>query len=181
VFVSALFTAMTDAAAALLVVAGLAKLRTPAPAAGMLVALWPRLLPMARARAVARGAGAVEVGVGVAAVCVGGRIPMAILAACYLALTALAVRLATGAQRTSCGCFGAADGAVGAAHVLLDGSAAAVALAAVFVAPDNVAALFHAGVGVGVTSVVQAALLAALGYLSITSLPALAAARRTLE
>ena len=66
-FVSALFTALTAAAAVLLAVAGVAKLRTPAPAASMLVGLWPRLRPLSRARAVARGAGAVELCVGLAA------------------------------------------------------------------------------------------------------------------
>jgi hypothetical protein len=181
VFVSALFTALTVAAAALLAVAGAAKLRTPAPAASMLVGFWPRLRPLGRARTVARGVAAVELGVGVACVALGGRITAALLAVCYLALTAVAVRLATGAQPASCGCFGAADGDVGPAHVVLDCCAAAVAVTAVFVAPDNVAGLFHAGVGVGLTSCAQAALLAALGYLSITALPALAAARRTLE
>jgi hypothetical protein len=181
VFVSTLFTALTAAAAVLLAVAGVAKLRTPAPAAGMLVGFWPRLRPLSRARALARGAGAVELCVGLAGILVGGRIIAALLAACYLALTAVAVRLATGAQRAPCGCFGAADGDVGAAHVLLDCCATAVAVTALFVDPGNVAGLFHTGIGVGITSCAQAALLAALGYLSITALPALAAARRTLE
>jgi hypothetical protein len=181
VIVPPLFTATTAAAAALLVVAGLAKLRAPAPAAAMLAGLSPRLRPLPRARAAVRVAGVVEVGVGLTALVGGGRIAMALLAVSYMALTVLAVRLATGAQPVACGCFGSADGDVGLAHVVLDGCATAIAVIAVFVTPGNVATLFHAGVGVGLISVVQAALLTALGYLSITSLPALMAARRTLE
>jgi hypothetical protein len=181
VFVSALFTALTDAAAALLVVAGASKVRTPGPATAMLATLWPRLQRVSHARAAVRAAGVVEVCVGVTAVVIGGRFVMVLLAAAYLALTALAVRLASARQPVSCGCFGAADGEVGIAHVVLDGCATAIAVAAVFVAPDNVVGLFQAGVGTGVISVAQAGLLAALGYLSITSLPALAAVRRTLE
>lgn len=180
-FVSALLTALTDAAAGLLAVAGAAKLHTPDPAAAMLAGLWPRLRPRRRARKVARVAGSIELVVGLAAVVVGGTVPTALLAACYSALSVLAVHLATRAHPTSCGCFGAADGAVGLPHVLLDSCAAVVAATAVFVGPGTVADLFRTGVVVGVTSVVQAALLVALGYLSITSLPSLAAARRNVE
>jgi hypothetical protein len=174
-----LVAALTAAAAALLVVAGAAKLRTPAPAATMLAGLGVR--PFARARVAARSAAAVEIGVGLAALTFGGRIAAAALAACYLALTAVAVRLATGPEPAPCGCFGAADGDVGLAHVVLDVVALGIAIAAIVVAPSGLAGWFGSDTGVALTAAGQAALLAAAGYLSITALPALSAARRALE
>ena len=176
--VSTLLTALTVAAAALLAVAGVAKLITPAPAAAMLVELWPRPRRPVRTRAVARLFGVVEVSVATAAVVIGGRSTAVLLAACYLVVTTVAVRLATRARPVPCGCFGNADGDVGTAHVVLDCCATAVASAAVFVAPGNVAALFGTGIVVGLLACAQAALLTVLGYLSVTALPALTAARR---
>jgi hypothetical protein len=177
---SVVVAALSTAAAVLLAVAGLAKLRTPAPAARMLVRFVPRL-GSRRARAIARTAGLIEVGSGIAMLAAGGRIAAAVLAACYLVLTIVAVRLATGPEPTPCGCFGAADGDVGIAHIVLDGCALAAALAAVVRPPGGLAAVFHDGGVNGAVVLAQAVLLAALGYLSITALPALVAARRTLE
>lgn len=174
-------TALSGATALLLVVAGAAKLRTPGPAAGMLVGLTPRLRPLRRARRVARGAAVVELAAGLSLLAFGGPIPAAVLAACYLALTVVALRLATAPEAAPCGCFGAADGDVGIAHVALDVCGLAVGVAAVVHPAGGVAALFDAGVAAGITACLQAAVLAALGYLSITALPALAAARRTVE
>src|SRR4051794_9106 len=105
------------AAAVLLLVAGAAKLRTPGPAAAMIVTFLPG---MRRARRLARATGLVEFAAGAATVAFGGRIAAVALAACYLLLLAVAVRLASADERAACGCFGAADGVVGPAHVLLD-------------------------------------------------------------
>lgn len=174
-----LVAALTAAAAALLVVAGAAKLRTPHPAATMLAGLGIR--PLARGRVAARAAAAVEIAVGLAVLAVGGRIAAAALAACYLALAGLAVRLATRPEPAACGCFGAADGNVGVAHVVLDVLALAIATTAAVVGTKGVGDWFAGGTTVAATAAAQAALLAALGYLSITALPALSTARRTLE
>jgi hypothetical protein len=173
--------ALSSAAALLLLVAGAAKLRTPGPAAGMLVGLSPRLRPLRRARAVTRAAALVELGAGLALLAGGGRIAAALLAVCYLALTAVAVRLVTAPQAAPCGCFGAADGNAGPAHVVLDVLALAIAVAAVIHPSAGVPALFDSGTVTGLVATLQSALLAALGYLSITALPALTAARRTVE
>jgi hypothetical protein len=134
-----------------------------------------------RARGIARGAGLVELGAGLAVLAVGGRIALALLAFCYLVLTAVAVRLATGERPAPCGCFGAADGTVGRAHVALDVAGLVAAVAGLVHPPGGVAALFDHGGLVGVTALGQALLLTALGYLSITALPALAASRRAVE
>lgn len=165
-------------AAILLAVAGVAKLRTPGPAATMIVNLLPG---RPRARRLARCAGVVELLAGLATVVVGGRVTAALLALCYLVLLAVAVRLATGAERAACGCFGAADGVVGPAHVVLDLAGLGIAVWAVVQSSGPATALFDHGPLVGAGAVLQAVLLAALGYLSITALPALTAARRTLE
>jgi hypothetical protein len=170
--------ALCAAAAVLLIVAGLAKIRTPAPAAAMIVLLRPAMGPLRRASRAVRCAGVVEVGVGLAALAVGSRLALALLTACYLALTVVAVRLATGEQRAPCGCFGAADGTVGRVHVLFDVVCLAVCGVGMVRPPGPVTALFGDGVLVGMTVVAQTVLLAALGYLSITALPALSAVRR---
>lgn len=171
--------AVLVAAALLLLVAGAAKLRTPDPAAAMIRRMW-RIRP-ASGRVGARAVAVIELATAVAVLATGSRAAAIALAVCYLVLTVVAVRLALGAERTACGCFGAADGAVGPAHVTLDLAALAVAVWASIRAPGTAAALFDHGALVGVTACAQAGLLAALGYLSITALPALAAARRSVE
>jgi hypothetical protein len=170
--------AFCAAAAVLLVVAGVAKIRTAAPAAAMIVLLLPRIR---RGRVIARVTGAVEVMSGLVALATGGRVALAVLAGCYLVLTLVATRLATGPQHAPCGCFGAADGTVGAAHVVFDSICLAAAVAGLVRAPGSVFALLDGGTLAGVIVVGQALLLAALGYLSITALPALSAARREVE
>ena len=175
-----LLAAVTVAAAALLLVAGVAKLRTPGPAAAMITGAL-RVRRSRSARRLARAAGLVEAAVAVAALVVADRAAFALLAGCYLVLTALAVRLATAPRPTACGCFGAADGAVGPTHVLLDLACLAAAAASAVHPSGGAVALFGSGASTGTVLLAQAALLAALGYLSITALPALAAARRILE
>jgi hypothetical protein len=170
--------ALSAAAAVLLVVAGVAKIRTPAPAAAMIVLLLPR---MRRGRVVARAAGTVEMAAGLVALVFGGRVALAVLAGCYFVLTLVAIRLATGPQRAPCGCFGAADGTVGTAHIVFDSICLAAAVAGVVRPPGSVFALFDGGTLAGVTVVAQVLLLAALGYLSITALPALSVARHEVE
>ncbi|HEY7007766.1 MAG TPA: MauE/DoxX family redox-associated membrane protein [Jatrophihabitantaceae bacterium] len=164
--------ALSTSAAVLLIVAGVAKIRTPGPASAMIGALLPRVRPGAWT---ARGAGVIELVVGALALVAGTRVAMAALAACYLVLAAVAIRLAAGPQRVPCGCFGAADGTTGRAQVVLDVACLAVALAGVIRPPGAVTALFDGGALVGVSVLAQALLLAALGYLSVTALPALSA------
>ena len=167
-------SAAVGAAAMLLIVAGLAKLRTPDPAAAMLRGFWPRL----RGRAYARTAGVVEVAAGSLALATGNCLALTV---CYLALLVVAVRLATLPQRAACGCFGSADGEVGVAHLVLDTAGLAVAAWGVLASAGSVATLFDGSALTGVAAAAQAVLLAALGYLSITALPALNSARRSVE
>lgn len=170
--------ALSAAAAVLLAAAGLAKLRTPAPAATMIATVLHR---RRRPLLIARLAGVAELVVGFVSLAVGNRLAMALLVAAYLVLTVIAVRLATAPQRAACGCFGAADGTVGLAHIAFDLACLGAAVAAFVRRPSSVIALFDQGALVGVAVIGQVLLLAALGYLSITALPALSAARREVE
>lgn len=163
-------------AAVLLLVAGIAKIGTPAPA----MALFGRF-SRPNARMLVRLSGAVEAAVALAVLIIGGRAAAAALAAVYLVLTGVALRLVRAPARTPCGCFGAADGDVGWAHVVVDVACTAAAVASAVVAMAPARTFWHAGAAPGTLLAAQAVLLAALGYLSITALPALAAARRALE
>jgi hypothetical protein len=96
-------------------------------------------------------------------------------------VTAVAVRLAFGRERTSCGCFGAADGVVGMPHLVVDSAAVVITAWAAARLPGGVGSLFDDGAVTGVTLVFQVLVLTALAYLSLTALPALVAARRTVE
>ncbi len=109
-----------SAAALLLVVAGLAKLRDPGPARSAIVAA--RLPGGARVRSpwVARSVGAAEVLVGTAALLVGGRWTAALLGASYLLLALVAWRLLSVASGTGCGCFGATGAPISRWHLALD-------------------------------------------------------------
>jgi hypothetical protein len=168
------------AAALLLAGAGAAKLRAPEQAAAMLRQAGWATLRVAAARQLVRAAGAVELAVGVAVVVTGSRLADVQLGVCYLAFLAVAGRLLRGGERASCGCFGATDSPVGIGHLVVNVAAVGVAVAGIVRAPGPVGGLFDGDVLTGVVGVGQSVLLAYLGYLSITALPALVAARRRL-
>ena len=165
------------AAALLLVGAGAAKLRAPAPAAAMLHRVWAR---WHAGPGLVRLIGLGEVGVGLWAIG-GDRLADGALAAWYLACTAVAGYLARRAPATPCGCFGRADSPVGIAHVVQNAGCAAVAIAAAARPPGRFGGLLELGPLDAVVGGALVLLLAYVGFLSITALPALAAARRQLE
>lgn len=171
-----------DLAAALLIgAAGLGKLRAPEPAVAMLRQAVPRALRSLPSAGAVRLAAVGEVGVGAAAVLTGGRPALALLAAAYVAFLAVSLRLAAADRSTSCGCFGRADSPVGLAHVVLNLVAAAVCVAGVFRPPGAWGGLLDGDVLPGVVGLAQSALLAALAFVAVTALPALAAERRRLS
>jgi hypothetical protein len=111
------------AAAALLVLSGVLKVRRPAPTSKALrsAGLAP-LAPLARALGVA------EIVVGVGALAVDTRVFPALVAAAYLVFAAfVALTLARKAPVADCGCFGATDSPPSAVHLTLDVAAALVA------------------------------------------------------
>jgi hypothetical protein len=116
------------ACCALLVLSGFAKLRDPRatqPAAAA--------IGLASAVPVVCAFGAVELLAGVAGAVWGGWAAIAV-AAIYLALAAVAVRLLHRAPTTPCSCLGSASAPATRAHVALDVAAALVALVAARVA-----------------------------------------------
>jgi hypothetical protein len=168
------------AAAVLLVVAGLGKLSTPDAAALTLRSTWRRVPGGATARHMVRAAGALEVGIGAVAISLGDRVSAIALAGCYLAFLAVAARLQLTGRHTTCGCFGATESPVGLAHLVVNTAAVAGAVAAVVRPPGTLGGFLDAAGVAGLVGVGQALLLAYLAFLSMTALPALAAARRRL-
>ena len=169
---------IAGSAALLLAVSGLAKLRAPGPAAAMLAGVLPgrrlsRRILEPLVRAIALG----EVAVGAAVLAAGGRLLALLLAACYLAFTVVALRLVASPGRTACGCFGRSDSTVGLPHVVLDLVGLGVAVASAVHPSGPLGGLTGHSALVASVGCAQAALLAWLGYLSISALPALAAAR----
>ena len=166
--------ALSAAAALLLVGSGLAKMRSPAPAARTIGVLLPALgrpqrIPLALARLVGGG----ELAAGVAVLAFGGRVAAAVLAGCYLAFAFVAVRLLAGGTGVPCGCFGHSDAPVSAAHVVLNVIGTGIAAAAAARPVGALGGLLGHGSLVAVVGLGQVALLAWLGYLAITALPAL--------
>ena len=177
-----LIRTLAAAAALLLAASGVAKLQRPDPAATTVLRLrFLRLPGRPRAQALVRVIGAGELGVGLAVLVTGSRPAAALLAAAYLAFAAVAVvLLRAGGARVSCGCFGSVDSPLGAAHLALNVAAGAAGFAAVLRPPGPGAGLFAGGGAGAVAAPLQAVVLAALGYLAVTALPALLAAQRSL-
>jgi hypothetical protein len=127
-----------------------------------------------------RSGGAVEVCVGVVVFISGDRLGAALLTGCYLVFLAVATRLLMHGQRSSCGCFGSTESPVGVGHLAVDAVAVGFGVAALIRPPERFGGMFSGDVLVGLIGVGQSLLLAYLAFLSITALPALAAARRRL-
>lgn len=162
------------AAALLLAVAGAIKVGRPAATR---VALRSAGLPDGAVDA--RLLGVVELAIAVLALAVGGRTGAGLVALAYLGFAGfslLVMRRARG--RASCGCFGSSDAPLGVLHVVIDGLLAAVAL--VLVASPVRGLLAEAGDTplAGVPFVGLVLLIAWLVQVSLTTLPALLAARQ---
>lgn len=173
--------ALFAATALLLVHAGAAKVRDPAAAAAMLRRAGSPLGGSGMLPVAVRAAGLVEAGVGASAALVGSRLTAVAVVCCYLAFAGVTVRLLRHAPRTSCGCFGRTSSPVGPAHLVLNLVAAGIAIAAAARPPRAFDGLLDGGVVHSLAGATQAGVLAYLGFLSITALPALSAARRRLE
>lgn len=111
------------ASSALLVVAGVPKLRDPLPLVRAL-----RGTGMPASRLLVRGVAAAEVVIGGLAIILPGSLSAALVCAAYLLFTAFVVlALHRGGVLGSCGCFGRADTVPTTAHAVLTGAAAVVA------------------------------------------------------
>jgi hypothetical protein len=110
--------------AALLALAGLAKLRSPRPAAAALFALG---LPSRTA--LVRGIGFAELGLGAWCLFAPGPLSAALLALAYTAFAVVVAALVRVAGAVPCGCFGEGSFVATPVHVAIDLLAAALAVA----------------------------------------------------
>lgn len=174
------FTVTLAAAGLLLLATGVVKVHRPAPAAGALLAAgWLTGSPR-RALVAARLLGLLEVALAAGVLATGARGAAAAVAAAYAGFAGFAVvGLRTRRMAASCGCAGRDDTPLGAGHVLLcAGFAGLAAAAAAWPGEPLPAALVLApGAGTTLAGVGLAVLLAATGWVVLTDLPRLAAAR----
>lgn len=159
------------AAALLLAAAGVLKLRRPAAAAQAL-----RTQRMPSSPGLVRVLGLGELVVAVAALAQAPYAPV-LVAAAYAGFTAFVlVPLVTRRPLSSCGCFAEPDTPPTAAHPLVTGGAAAVAVAVAGGGPAGLPALLGSGPVPAALAAASAALVTWLGYLVLTELPRLRAA-----
>ena len=162
------------AAASLLVLAGLAKVRDPAPLVRAL-----RSAGLSVPRALVRAAAAAEVALGAAALALGSQVAAALVALSYAGFTVFVmVALHRGGVPASCGCFGRADTPPSRTRAVLTLALAAVA-AAVAVRPvGTLPGVLAATPAAGVPLLLASAALAAVTYVALAVLPLVGPAAR---
>ncbi|NYG06894.1 putative membrane protein YphA (DoxX/SURF4 family) [Phycicoccus badiiscoriae] len=144
------------AAAGLLVLAGVPKVRDPLPLVRSL-----RAAGMPAGRALVRVLAVVEIGVGSWGVVAPGRLSAALVATAYLVFTAFVVRvLSRGGVLGSCGCFGKPDTPATRTHAALTGVAALAALAVALDPPTG------AWSGVDAAALTTVGLAGVIGFLA---------------
>lgn len=169
---------LLSACAVLLGVAGMSKVLRPAPTEKAARALDLAVPPQLRGSLAVRLLGGVEIAVALAVLVVGGPLAAAALAASYLLLTAVAVRLLRVAPDSDCGCFGTAHEPVSRLHVVVNAACALVAGVAIVLPQRSLpGVLATTDVVTGAALVVLIGVLAALLGALMTALPALVSAR----
>lgn len=119
-----------------------------------------------------------EVVVGITVVAVGGPVPAALLATLYAGFAAFIVMAITrGGAVASCGCFGTPDTPPTYAHLILNVGAAAVGGAAALSGAPGLVDVLTTQPAAGVPFLGFVALGGWLGYLALTLLPRLQAAK----
>jgi hypothetical protein len=163
------------AVAALLMVAGLAKVARPGDTARALSAAG---LPGRRTPLLVRLGGGAEVVVALWSLVVGGPAAAAVVFASYLGFALfIGLALRRGWPIASCGCFGTPDRPPSRGHLVLDGVAAAVALAWAVDGGSSMASVLRHQPLAGVPLLVGAATAAGLTYLIFAYLPVTAVSR----
>ena len=162
--------------AALLGVAGLAKIRRPGPTA---VALRSAGLP--GSTTLARIIGATELVVAVLALAVGGPSTALVVAAAYVAFASVSIRLVARSATGGCGCFGDESAPVTNLHVCLNLAAAVLAGLAALWPTDGLPALVADEPAASAILVGLIAVGVGLGQAAFTALPDLLAVSRDAE
>ena len=161
-------TAPLLVASALLVAAGLPKVRTPAPTTGALRSVGIRVPDIA-----VRIGGLVEASLGTFAVVTGSALAAALVATSYVGFSVfVGVALARGGMVASCGCLGRPDTPPTGSHLLLTLALATGATVAAAVGATGLADL-----GVSAHSLTLVALTAVTGWLAWTAFALLPHAR----
>ncbi|MGY6500674.1 MAG: MauE/DoxX family redox-associated membrane protein [Acidimicrobiales bacterium] len=151
------------AAALVVLVAGVAKIRTPSATAGL---LRPLLGDAARPAAVALGV--VEVGVGAAAISIGSAPVAAALAGAYGVF--LGISLWARGSGASCGCFGETSTRPDIVHIALVAAGLVAATGAALTGSGGAVSLISDG-AVGAASVGSGLLAGALAIVLLTVVP----------
>jgi hypothetical protein len=161
------------AAALLLLLAGLPKIRDPLPLVRAL-----RSVRLPASRLAVRALAAAEVVTGTAALTTGSRLTAALVATSYAAFTAFVVlALRRGGVLASCGCFGTPDTPPTRAHAALTATAAVAAAAVALDPVGGVAAALSTQPGGGVPLLAVTAAVAATAYAVLAVLPRLVVRR----
>jgi uncharacterized membrane protein YphA (DoxX/SURF4 family) len=165
-----LVTAPYLVAAALLLLAGAAKLVSPASTASAM-----REAGLPGSQLLVRALGTVEVVVGAAALLVGGRPAAIALAAAYLGVSAVAwTQRRAGAD---CGCFGTSETPVSGVHLSVNAVAVLVSVAAVVTVPSDLPAALGAAPWWGLPTLAALAVAVLLVRTLLVVLPDVQAAR----
>jgi hypothetical protein len=154
-------------AAALLVIAGAAKIVAPAQAVDSLRAAGASI-PAFGVRAL----GTVEAAVGTAAALAPSTATAIALAIAYAGFCLFLLRLIrNGNSNLDCGCFGGSGAQATPAHVALNATALAVCVAAAIHPPASLTSLIEGGTFTGLTAVVGIAACVYAAYLAFTAWP----------
>jgi len=171
---------LVSAAALLLAAAGLAKLRRPAPPRSAFAAAaipGARRLPPAVA---SRSAGAAELVVAAIALGIGGRLGALLIALGYALLAMLSARMVAVEAGQDCGCF-SRPSPVTHWHTAVNSAGLLIGLFGLALPAGSLLAELGRRPLPGLALALAAGLLAYLGYLTMTALPALRAAVADLE
>lgn len=153
--------------AALLVLAGAAKVRRPGPAADALATLLAR--PLAGLGGAMRVLGAGEIALGLACLLAPGPLLAALMAGVYVVFAGVVLRLRR--LSASCGCFGEDGPPAGALHVGLNLAAAGVAGAAAVAGPAALPALVDRPAGEAAVALLAVAGAVYAGWAAFTLVP----------
>jgi len=169
-----MFVGLVHALALLLLVAAVAKLHDPSPAAAAL-----RQAALPSGDLVVRLLAVAEIAVAVAALLAGGLAPAVALGLLHLGFAAFMLRLrrAAGAQ-ASCGCFGGAEAPADRLHVVVNVVAACLVAISLAGSLPSVPSVIGDQGSIAVAYVAAVVLGAWAAGLCLTSLPALLAAQR---
>ena len=167
-------------AALLLAAAGLAKLRQRAPLRSTFAAAAIPGLNRLPAAPATRLAGLAELAVGLLALVLGGRLGALLVGLCYAVLAALAARMVAVEAGQDCGCFGRPS-PVSHWHTGVNLAGLLIGLAGLLFPARSLLAEIGRHPVTGLALALSSVLLAYLGYLTMTALPALRTAAAELE